>query len=105
MFNFSQIDETRPIPPFRCEEIGKNQLAKEWKSWKSALEIYFDAYDISDQKKMRAKLLHFGGKQLQRVYENLPDTDKLHLVSLKANWYDIAVSKLDEYFEPGRQYI
>ncbi|XP_062538768.1 uncharacterized protein K02A2.6-like [Armigeres subalbatus] len=69
------------------------------------LEIYFDAYDIADQRKMRAKLLHFGGKQLQRVYENLPDVDKLPIVSIKANWYDVAVSKLDEYFEPGRQYI
>lgn len=100
-----QIDESRPIPPFRCEEIGKNQLAKEWKCWRSALEIYFEAYDVSDQKKMRAKLLHFGGKQLQRVYENLPDADKLPLVSTKSNWYDHAIAKLDEYFEPGRQYI
>ncbi|XP_055604561.1 uncharacterized protein K02A2.6-like [Uranotaenia lowii] len=54
---------------------------------------------------MRAKLLHFGGKQLQRVYENLPDVDKQPLISIKANWYDIAISKLDEYFEPGRQFI
>lgn len=100
-----QIDEARPIPPFRCEEIGKNQLAKEWKSWKSALEIYFEAYDITDQKKMRAKLLHFGGKQLQQVYESLPDVDKLPLISTKPNWYDVAVSKLDDFFEPGRQYI
>lgn len=106
MFNFDwQIDDARPIPPFRCEEIGKNQLAKEWKSWKSTLEIYFDAYDITDQRKMRAQLLHFGGRQLQSVFGNLPDVDKLPVVSTKANWYDIAVSKLDEYFEPGRQYI
>ena len=54
---------------------------------------------------MRAKLFHFGGKQLQRVYENLPDIDKLPLVSTQSNWYDFAVAKLDEYFEPGRQYI
>ncbi|KXJ68118.1 hypothetical protein RP20_CCG005609 [Aedes albopictus] len=54
---------------------------------------------------MRAKLLHFGGKQLQRVYENLPDADKLPLISTNPNWYDYAVAKLDEYFEPGRQYI
>lgn len=100
-----QIDEARQIPPFRCEEIGKNQLTKEWKSWKSALEIYFEAYDITDQKKMRAKLLHFGGKQLQQVYESLPDVDKLPLISTKPNWYDVAVSKLDDFFEPGRQYI
>ncbi|XP_062550637.1 uncharacterized protein LOC134215466 [Armigeres subalbatus] len=99
------IDESRALPTFRCEEIDKNQLAKEWKAWKSALEIYFDAYDVSDQRKMRAKLLHLGGKQLQRVYENLPDNNKIPLVSTKENWYDVAVEKLDAYFEPGRQYI
>lgn len=80
-------------------------MAKEWKAWKSALEIYFEAYDVTDQRKMRAKLLHFDGQQLQRVYENLPDSDKIPLVAIKTNCYDIAVDKLDAYFEPGRQYI
>lgn len=100
-----QIDDARPVPPFRCEEIERNQLAKEWKSWKSALQIYFEAYGISDQKVMRAKLLHFGGKQLQRVYENLPNVNKIPLVSTQDNWYDVAVGKFDEFFEPGRQFI
>lgn len=101
----SQIDEARALPPFRCEEIERNQLAKEWKSWKSALEIYFEAYDVTDQRKMRAKLLHFGGKQLQRVFDSLPEKDKIPTVATTANWYDLAVDKLDQYFEPGRQYI
>lgn len=69
------------------------------------MEIYFDAYDVTDQRKRRAKLSHLGGKQLQRVYDNLPDGDKIPLVATKVNWYDIAVEKLDAYFEPGRQYI
>lgn len=102
---FSQMDEARALPPFRCEEIEKNQLAKEWKCWKSALEIYFVAYDVTDQRKMRALLLHFGGKQLQCVFDSLPEKDKLPIVATTANWYDVAVSKLDQYFEPGRQYI
>ncbi|XP_055644332.1 uncharacterized protein LOC129780284 [Toxorhynchites rutilus septentrionalis] len=99
------IDGARALPAFRCEEIEKNHLAKEWKAWKTALEIYFDAYDITDQRKMRATLLHLGGQQLQRVYESLPDSDKLPIVATKANWYDVAIEKLDAYFEPGRQYI
>lgn len=103
--SYFQIDDSRPVQPFRCEEIERNQLAKEWKSWKTALEIYFEAYGISDQKVMRAKLLHFGGKQLQNVYANLPDVDKLPVVSVQLNWYDAAIAKFDEFFEPGRQYI
>ncbi|XP_055591180.1 uncharacterized protein LOC129743226 [Uranotaenia lowii] len=101
----NMISESRAIPPFRCEEIARNQLSKEWKSWKSSLEVYFEAFDVVDQRKMKALLLHFGGRQLQKVFGNLPDVDKIPLVATKVNWYDLAISKLDDYFEPGRQYI
>ncbi|XP_055584846.1 uncharacterized protein LOC129737711 [Uranotaenia lowii] len=102
---FFQIDHSRPLPPFRCEEIERNQLAREWRSWRSSLEVYFEAYDITDQNKMRANLLHLGGSQLQRVYNGLPDVDKVSLIAVKPNYYDTAVNKLNEYFEPGRQCV
>ncbi|XP_055612924.1 uncharacterized protein K02A2.6-like [Uranotaenia lowii] len=54
---------------------------------------------------MRANLLHLGGSQLQRVYNSLPDVDKISLVATKPNFYDTAVNKLQEYFEPGRQCV
>ncbi|XP_055525745.1 uncharacterized protein LOC129718726 [Wyeomyia smithii] len=90
--NDVKINDARPVPPFRCEEIERNQLAREWKSWKSSLEFYFEAYGVSDQKVMRAKLLHFGGNQLQRVCENLPDANKIPVVSTKENWFDAAIA-------------
>lgn len=80
---FFQMEDARPVPQFRCEEIEKNRLYNEWKIWKRALECYFDAYDIKDQKKMRAKLLHLGGPQLQRVFENLPDRENFPVVSVE----------------------
>ncbi|XP_055614847.1 uncharacterized protein K02A2.6-like [Toxorhynchites rutilus septentrionalis] len=52
---------------------------------------------------MRAKLLHLGGPALQRVFKNLKNTDHVPLVAIKPAWYDSAVEKLDEFFEPRHQ--
>lgn len=93
----------RPIPQFCCEQIERTKLAREWKSWKTSLEFYFEAHDIHDQKMKRAKMLHLGGTQLQRVFTNLPDADKVPLVAWEKRWYDTAIEKLDEFFQPVRQ--
>lgn len=101
-FVLLQMEEMRPIPPFRCNQIETSKLAKEWRAWKESLECYFAAYEITDQKVMRAKLLHLGGPALQTVFRNLKDHDHVPMVAL--NWgYDAAVERLDEFFEPRHQ--
>lgn len=97
------MDETRPIPPFRCESMEKQRLSREWGSWKGSLECYFDAYAITDQRMMKAKLLHLGGVELQRVFRSLPDHDKFPVVALDPKFYDLAIDVLDGYFQPGKQ--
>ncbi|XP_062537774.1 uncharacterized protein LOC134206094 [Armigeres subalbatus] len=97
------MEEGRPIPPFRCNQIESGKLSKEWKAWRESLECYFAAYNITDQQLMRAKLLHLGGPALQTVFKNLRDREHIPIVSLVPNWYDIAVGKLDEFFEPRHQ--
>lgn len=99
----SQMDETRNIPPFRCELIEKNKLSREWETWKWSLECYFEAYSIVDQKMKRAKLLHLGGVELQRIFRSLPDHAKVPLVALEPKVYDLAIELLDTYFQAGRQ--
>ncbi|XP_062713896.1 uncharacterized protein K02A2.6-like [Aedes albopictus] len=78
------MDSSRAIQQFRCDDIEKHRLFNEWRVWKGALECYFEAYDIEDQRKKRAILLHLGGPQLQR-------------------WYDVAINALDGFFQPCRQ--
>lgn len=97
------MEDSRPVPQFRCDDIEKGKLNKEWRIWKGALECFFDAYDVVDQKKKRAKLLHLGGPQLQRVFQNLPDREKFPLVSTEKKWYDVAISALDGFFQPCKQ--
>lgn len=97
------MDEARPIPPFRCETIEKNKLSREWLTWKGLLECYFEAYSITDQRVMRAKLLHLGGVDLQRIFRNLPEHDRVPMVSLQPKVYDLAIELLDNYFQAGKQ--
>ncbi|XP_062542140.1 uncharacterized protein LOC134210131 [Armigeres subalbatus] len=97
------MDESRPLPMFRCEQIEPSKLAKEWREWKDSLEFYFDSYQIVDQKIKRSKMLHFGGPQLQKVYKSLEGTEDFPLVMLEKRWYDVAVDRLDAYFKPRCQ--
>ena len=98
-----QMEETRQIPPFRYEMIEKGKISREWETWKWSLECYFEAFDITDQKIKRAKLLHLGGVELQRIFRSLPDHDKKPLVTLDPKVYDLAIQLLDSYFQAGRQ--
>lgn len=97
------MQEVRPVPVFQCDKIETARLATEWKSWKEALECYFAAYKVTDQAEKKAKLLHFGGPALQRVFKNLKDHEHVPLVVLEPRWYDHAVEKLDEFFGPQHQ--
>lgn len=99
------MEDTRPMPQFRCEDIAKARLHHEWYDWKSGLERYFDAHDITDQYKKRAKLLYLGGPQLDKVFTNLPDGNKFPLVAIEKRYYDVAVAALDNYFQPVKQDI
>lgn len=98
-----QMDDSRAVPAFRCDRIEASKLAREWKAWKEGLECYFAAYGVTDQKVMRAKMLHLGGSALQTVFKNLEDHDHVPLVTLVPRWYDAAIEKLDAFFEPRHQ--
>lgn len=86
------MEEARPIPCFRCESIEKQ---KEWEIWKGSLECYFEAYGITDQRMTKAKLLHLGEVELQRVFRSLPGHDKVPLMAIDPLVYDLAVELLD----------
>ncbi|XP_055551370.1 uncharacterized protein LOC129733850 [Wyeomyia smithii] len=99
------MDNSRPVQQFRCEDIAKSRLHHEWRDWKSSLERYFEANDIDDQFKKRAKLLYLGGPQLDKVSCNLPEASNFPVIATKKQYYDVAISALDNYFQPTRQDI
>lgn len=105
MFLVFQMDESRPLPMFKCEQIESGRLANEWKEWKGALECYFDSFQITDEKMRRAKMLHLGGPQLQKVFRSLDGTEDFPVVLLEKPWYSKAVECLNAFFKPRRQEV
>lgn len=64
------LTDDQRIKPFTA---GSDARVK-WSSWKRAIDIYFEANDVSDAKKKKQKLLHLGGPELQEVYFSFPET-------------------------------
>lgn len=60
------------IKAFLCDNIDKALIRGEWEKRLRSLELYLVAEEITDKKKKRDKLLHWGSIQLQEVAFNLP---------------------------------
>lgn len=75
-------------------------LSDDWLKWQRSLDIYFLANSITDTEIKRAKLLHYGGTELQDLFYILPaaNVDK----TPDNDVYDIAVNKFKDYFLPKR---
>ncbi|XP_017467736.1 PREDICTED: uncharacterized protein LOC108360087 [Rhagoletis zephyria] len=88
------------IRPFLCESIDKALIRSEWEKWFRSFSLYLQAEDISDAVKMKNKLLHLGGPQLQEVAFNIPGALVEQSEGVKP--FDVLVAKLNEYFSPKR---
>ena len=67
-------------------------LGVQWKRWTSRLENLFLAIEITDERRQKALLLHYGGVEVMILCESLlAETDET---------YKLAKVKLDTYFEP-----
>lgn len=87
------------LKPFLCKAMEPVQVRSSWERWKRAFEIYLEAEGVTDEKKMKNRLLHIGGMDLQDVYFGIPgvasdETDE--------EPYKSAIKKLDECFTPTR---
>lgn len=81
----------------------RSRLPVEWQKWKRELERYFDACGISSQWEKRSQMLHLAGPDLQEIFDHLPGVEEVPLVVRDPPYYDVAVRKLDEHFEPMRR--
>lgn len=76
-----------------------------WQKWKRAIEIYFDAEEVTDPKKKQKKLLHLGGEEIQEIVTSFPDDpievlDDDGKVVSTLNEYEALISRLDDFFAP-----
>jgi len=76
-------------------DVDKSSLAARWLEWKSSAHYMMLAKGITKPEQKEATLLHTAGRNLQKVYETLPEPTGL---AESANVYDKALAKLDAYF-------
>ncbi|XP_065222486.1 uncharacterized protein LOC135847033 [Planococcus citri] len=62
-----------PVPPFPVD-TGTYQ---DWDEWKKTLEFYFTAEKVTDPAIKQAKLILYGGKDMQKMYYSFPIVTKL----------------------------
>lgn len=80
----------------------RSQLPIAWQKWKRELQRYFDACGITSQLEKRAKMLHLAGSDIQEIFDHLPGVDEVSHVLVDPPYYDVAIQRLDEHFEPMR---
>lgn len=81
-------------------EIEVFRMSDDWEKWQRSLDIYFTANSITNDEIKLAKLLHYGGIELQDLFYILPGA---YVEKLEDNdVYKIAVDKLKDYFAPKR---
>ncbi|XP_070557464.1 uncharacterized protein [Ptychodera flava] len=64
-----------------------------WKKYLSRVENAFIAFNITDDKRQRALLLHWAGEEVSEIFDTLPET---------GTDFETAKSKLTSYFSPKR---
>ncbi|KAJ8734513.1 hypothetical protein PYW08_013763 [Mythimna loreyi] len=94
----STMSSQLPPPEKLILEGDTSSMGLKWEKWKRSLLIYLEASDISTDIKKRATLLVLGGSALQDIFYNLPGANVN--IGNAVNVFDIAISKLDDYFLP-----
>ena len=64
-----------------------------WRKWTNRLENLLVGMHVKDKKRQRALLLHYGGEEVNEIFETLTDT---------GDDYETAKGKLTEYFAPKK---
>lgn len=80
----------------------RTQLPTAWQKWKRELQRYFDACGITSQWEKRSQMLHLAGSEIQEIFDHLPGVDQFSRVLADPPYYDVAIRRLDEHFEPMR---
>lgn len=77
----------RPLSTFDPHGL---QAASEWIKWKREVELFLIIIEVTTETRKRAILLYQGGRALQDIVEDLPDT---------GTSFEDLLTALDAYFE------
>ena len=85
--------ELGSIPKFdRNGEV--TSLGARWKKWKRGFKLFMTAKGVENTTQKHALLLHYGGPEVQDIFDTLPNNGA-------ADDFETAMNKLDNYFTPA----
>lgn len=93
-------DQLFKIPPFDCENVPLSELRQTWFDYKKQFEYVAEALSKKKRRKLKSIFLAVGGRQLQRVYENLTTQDDE--APEGEDEFSTVIRRLDKYFAPKR---
>lgn len=98
------------LPAFDYTLYEEN-CGHEWRNWYRSFEWYLKANHIDNDEDKFAKLMHLAGRKVQEVYETLPIPPSVNQQAcgpLASGFvphlteYELAIAKLNEFFEPKK---
>lgn len=97
-------DQILKIPPFECDNVPMSELRQNWFEYKKQFEYIAEAMSKKKKKKLKNIFLAVAGRQLQRVYESLPEHDENNPDGGEdgEDEFNKVIRRLDNYFAPKR---
>lgn len=98
------------LQPFDYTLYEEN-CGHEWKNWLRSFEWYLKAYRVEKEEDKFVKLLHLAGRKVQEIFETLPIPPSVKEVARgplatgftpHLSEYELAIAKLNEFFEPKK---
>lgn len=86
--------------PFTCNNVPMSERRMKWLTWKRGFDICLRAAKLVDASEKKDQLLAHGGFELQEVFYGIPGADVIQARNVYP--YDVAITKLNEYFAPQR---
>ena len=82
-----------PVPRPLVIDPSSTSQQKIWEDFLENMNLYFEASNITDQKRKKALLLYIGGEDLRKIFSTCAIATENNLV------YDNAVNSLNNYFK------
>lgn len=94
-------DQLFKLPPFECDNVPITELRQSWFDYKRQFEYIAAAMSKKSKKRLKSIFLAVAGRQLQRVYESLPNANH-ETTEDGGDDFENVIQRLDNYFAPKR---
>lgn len=88
------------VPPFNFKSLPSSRVRDEWLKYKRNFEYIALANEEKNQTKLKYIFLAKAGPDVQEVFGSLQGADVVEDAEKTIKPFDVAISKLDEYFAP-----